>query len=645
MKVPTGLTDDPEAVLSGIDQMPALQVCLEGPEFRFVMANGMLRGMLGGQMLGRRVEEALPELTDQQILDRFHEVYETGMPFVAKEWRVELPDGNGVPQEYFVNFTYAPWRYDDGSMRGLVGSAQDVTEEVTSRRIAELAAAELRSQYDQVRDTVSTLQRALLPTRLPVLPQLDLSARYLLTDSDTAAGGDWFDSVVLEDGRVGLIVGDVVGDGVQASAVMGQLRSALAAYLLDGVEPHQAVMRLERFATRIPGAQAATVCVVLLDPMTGQLTYCTAGHPPPLIASTIGRARYLEPSGGSPLGAPGEYLLGHDRLGIDDVMLLYTDGIIERPQRSPAQATVELLKVAADAAAGRGFQITTPRQQAERVTEQVLEILTRATGHADDITVLAAHRRHPVESFTRTGPATAGTVAQLRDDLDGWLRALDPETVVLIAIGTAVLELTSNVVEHAYSHDATGELAVTATLTPDGYLEISVRDHGRWKSTPPSAESSVDALAGRGRGLGLAGALTDELSFEQSANGTTATARLALTKPTTMVAGQPRPVEPAEYRGQLVGQTLLVSGPLDISTAREFDHALRDAARHTTSPLDIDLSDVTHLASAGIQVLAAALSRAEASDHHLVLIAPAGSPAQHILALTNLRHQPDKTEN
>ncbi|HET6741526.1 MAG TPA: SpoIIE family protein phosphatase, partial [Kribbella sp.] len=600
----------------------------------------------GGRMLGRRVEEALPELTDEQILDRFHEVYETGVPFVARERRVQLPDADGVPQEYFVNFTYAPWRYDDGSMRGLVGSAQDVTEEVKSRRIVEVATAELRSQYEQACDTVTTLQRALLPTRLPVLPQLDLSARHLLAESDTAAGGDWFDTVVLDDGRVGLIVGDVVGHGVPASAVMGQLRSALAAYLLEGAAPDQAVTRLERFAARVPGAQAATVCVVLLDPATGSLVYCTAGHPPPLIASTIGQARYLEPSGGSPLGAPGRYVLGRDRLDVDDVLLLYTDGLIERPQRTPAQATVELLKATADAAAGGAFQIT-PQQPAERVTEQVLEILTRATGHTDDITVLAAHRRLPVEGFARTGPATVGTVAQWRDDLERWLRALDPETVVLIATGTAVLELTSNVVEHAYGHGATGELALTATLTADGDLEILVRDHGRWKDLAPaaeSAESSADPVAGRGRGLGLAGALTDELTFDQTADGTTATARLALTKPTTMGAGRPRPAEPVEYRGQMLGRTLVVSGPIDISTARDFDHALRAAARHTTTALTIDLTEVTQLASAGVQVLAAALRRAEDSDHHLVLIAPPGTPAQHVLAVTNLRHQPGNTD-
>lgn len=636
MDVPNGLTRDVGAVLSAVEQVPIIFMCLEGPDLRWAVTNASTRDLIGDQ-LGQPVAEILAQMVGQGVMDRIIEVYTSGNPFVATEWRLEFPEPDGGRREVFVSFTYVPWRNPDGSMRGIICFGQDVTEDIRARRASEGVTAELRAQYEPAQATVAALQGALLPDRLPVLAGLDLSARYLLAESDTAAGGDWFDTVVLDDGRIGLMVGDVVGHGVQASAVMGQLRAALAGYLLEGVDPAAAVTRLERFADRVPGAAAATVCAVVIDPDTGEVTYCTAGHPPPLIASTIGQARYVEPSCGSPLGAPGGYTLGQDRLELDEVLLLYTDGIIERPLRSPSQATVELLQAAADAAAGRTF-VAAPQSPAERVTDQVLELLTRTTGHSDDITLFAAHRRTPVTAFHRTGRANVGTVAGWREEFETWLRDLSPQTVVLVGAVGAAMELTANVVEHAYdSDDGTGELSLSAELTSGGDLVISVRDHGRWDDTPPAA--------GRGRGLSLAGALTDELTVERSSSGTTVTTRLALTKSARLAAGQAAPAQAPPFDTAVDGQTMLVSGPLDISTAREFDQRLRETAQHASNPLTIDLSGVTHLASAGVQVLAAALHRVESNNHQLVLIAAPGCPAQHVLALTNLPYTPTSPED
>lgn len=472
--------------------------------------------------------------------------------------------------------------------------------------------------YEQARRTASRLREALLPTRLPVLPGVDLSARYLLAETGAAAGGDWFDTVVLDDDRVALMVGDVVGHGARASRVTDRLCAALAMALQDGADPAAAISRLEKLARRVPGAEAATVCAAVLDPATGDLTYCTAGHPPPLIASTEGKARYVEPSGGTPLGAPGGYQLRTEHLDVDDVLLLYTDGIIERPQCTPVQATAELLRAAA-----AGSRASQP---AERVTEQVVQLVK---GHSDDITVLAAHRRTPVPTFTRTGPAVRATVGRYRDEFAAWLRALNPELVLVIGVQNAVLELMSNVVEHAYYDSAPGPMTLAAGLAPGGELEISVRDQGRWKSSEPAAE--------RGRGLALAGSTVDALSVDRTEAGTTVTVRTALTKAPSLVAGEVLPAtEPVEFSAEVTDGTLLVGGPIDITTARGFDRILREVARHATIPLAVDLSRVTQLASAGVQVLAAALRR---SDRNLELVALRGTPAEHVLALTRLPHR------
>ncbi|WP_432876660.1 SpoIIE family protein phosphatase [Kribbella sp. CA-245084] len=473
---------------------------------------------------------------------------------------------------------------------------------------------------EQARRTASRLREAPPPTRLPVLPGVELSARYLLAETGATAGGDWFDTVVLDDDRVALTVGDVVGHGARASWVTDRLCAALSMALLGGADPASAISRLEKFASRVPGAEAATVCAAILDPATGDLTYCTAGHPPPLIASTDGKARYVEPSGGTPLGAPGGYQLGHDHLELDDVLLLYTDGIIERPQSTPDQATAQLLSAAA-AAAVAGSQYS-----GERVTEQVLELVA---GHSDDIAVLAAHRRTPVMALTQSGPAVSATAARFRDDFSAWLRALEPEPVVVIGVESAVIELMANVVEHAYYDCAPGQLTLTAELTPSGELEISVQDRGRWKDSEPATD--------RGHGLALAGATVDDLTVERTPDGTTATVRTALTKAPSMLVGEAQPaIERAEFSAAVTGGRLLVGGPIDIATARGFDRILRDVARHATRPLTVDLSRVTHLASAGIRVLAAALRR---SDRKLELVALQGTPADHVLALTQLPHR------
>ncbi|WUJ70898.1 SpoIIE family protein phosphatase [Kribbella soli] len=473
---------------------------------------------------------------------------------------------------------------------------------------------------EQARRTASRLRDAPPPTRLPVLPGVELSARYLLAEAGATTGGDWFDTLVLDDDRVALMVGDVVGHGARASWVTDRLSAALSMALLVGADPAAAISRLEKFASRVPGAEAATVCAAVLDPVTGDLTYCTAGHPPPLIASTDGKARYVEPSGGTPLGAPGGYQLSHDHLELDDVLLLYTDGIIERPQSTPDQATAELLSAAA-AAAVAGSQYS-----AERVTEQVLELVA---GHSDDVTVLAAHRRTPVVALTRSGPAVPATAARFRDEFSAWLRSLEPEPVLVIGVESSVIELMANVVEHAYYDCAPGQLALTADLTPSGDLEISVQDRGRWKDSEPAAD--------RGHGLALAGATVDDLTVERTPAGTTATVRTALTKAPSMLVGEAQPAtERADFSAAVTGGRLLVGGPIDIATARRFDRILRDVARHATRPLTVDLSRVTHLASAGIRVLAAALRR---SDRKLELVALRGTPADHVLALTQLPHR------
>ena len=225
------------------------------------------------------------------------------------------------------------------------------------------------------------LQAALLPAGVPILPRVAVGARYLLAEADTAAGGDWYDTVVLSDGSVGLVVGDVVGHGVAASATMGQLRAVARHCLAPPRRRSTLSAALDRFARDLDDAHTATVCVAVLDPTTGALRVSSAGHPPPLLLAAAG-PRYLPgPPDRSPRAPPTRRL--RTRMADGDLLLLYTDGILERPGVHPAQGGRRPRR-------RRHPPAGTPRRRpaAQRFCDDVLALLIRSTGYRDDVTLL-----------------------------------------------------------------------------------------------------------------------------------------------------------------------------------------------------------------------------------------------------------------
>src|SRR5580704_1363090 len=132
------------------------------------------------------------------------------------------------------------------------------------------------------------MQEALLPTALPVLPRARIAARYLVAGQEQAAGGDWFDAIPLADGTVALMVGDVVGNGMVATAAMGQLRAVLAELLATEADLELVLERTDAYAARNPALRAVTLALAVLDPADGKLRYTTCGHPPPLVADADG---------------------------------------------------------------------------------------------------------------------------------------------------------------------------------------------------------------------------------------------------------------------------------------------------------------------------------------------------------------------
>jgi serine phosphatase RsbU (regulator of sigma subunit) len=324
------------AVRDAFEQMSTVVLSMTGPEHRITAMNAACRALLGRSgLIGMPLREAVPEVAGQQICELLDRVYQTGEPEAGRAWRAQLDLGSEGVQEVYGDFTAAPLRAADGTIAGVLVTGADVTLQVLGRRVAQEQAAEAEPGYEAARGFVAELQEALLPTALPVLPRARIAARYLVAGQDQAAGGDWFDAITLANGSVVLIVGDLVGHGVTASAAMGQLRAVLNELLIAEADLAKVLARADAFAARTPALRAATLALAVLDPVSGTLRYTTCGHPPPLIIAADGsQAMFLDGTGTGPLGTGSTPILATATLREGELVLLYSDGLIERPNRT-----------------------------------------------------------------------------------------------------------------------------------------------------------------------------------------------------------------------------------------------------------------------------------------------------------------------
>ncbi len=619
------------------ENVPAMLVGLEGPDHRFVAVNAAYRAFSPTfDPVGMLARDVYPELESQQIYQMFDRVYQTGERQSGAEWRLQADyDGSGV-QERFFDFLVTARRRDDGTIEGVQLLFDDVTDRVRVRQSAEARMEELSERYRNVRDSATVMQQALLAPSVPVVPGADVAAEYLVAAEDTAAGGDWFDAIPLGD-RLVLIVGDVVGHGVEAAAVMSQLRTALRMQIVAGYPIAEALEAVDRFHEHVPGSNSATLCVGSLDLATGEFQYCTAGHPPPLLVGAGASSRYVEPSGAGPLGSGTGFPIRTELLDVGDSVLLYTDGLIERPGRPLAASTAEFADLAANIAAGQGgFVIDSSARPIDRICSETLELLLRSTGYTDDVTLLAVQRRIPPPPLHMTLDATIHAARAVRARLREWLSDIGADSDDICDVVHAISEFVENAVEHGYATEVSDGIVVEASLAGDGNLYASVIDRGRWKDYRQGEK-------GRGRGLAMAEALVSQAQITHDAGGTTASVNHRLSRPANFVtetivsrATHQRAVN-SEFASLLAeAGRIVVSGDVDSNTASTLDRQIAVESRSGIAPLTIDLSGVTHLGSAGVSALAAARDRARRQGGDCVLVAPPGSPAHHVLSLVQI---------
>ncbi|MER7490298.1 SpoIIE family protein phosphatase [Streptomyces sp. NPDC126497] len=355
-------------------------------------------------------------------------------------------------------------------------------------------------QIDQQRETALALQRSILgPADLPD----GFAVRYEPATRPLEVGGDWYDTVRLQDGRIGIVVGDCVGRGLEAATVMGQLRSACRALLLQDSSPAQTLMALDHFAAGVPGAICTTVFCGVLDPDTGGLTYSSAGHPPGILTHPDGTTVLLDEGRSVPLAVrPGrDRPEGTCTVPARATLLLYTDGLVER-RRRPLTAGIDQVGEAVQA--GRDAAV-------DDLATQVMTRLAPADGYDDDVALLLY--RHPAP-LDMAFPAESAQLAPVRKALRSWLAQceLPPHTVqnVLVAAGEAC----ANAIEHGH-RDAPGDTVRLRAEALVDDLRLTVADTGRWKTPQPEANSH------RGRGVALMRALMHQVTITSGAAGTT----------------------------------------------------------------------------------------------------------------------------
>ncbi|MFI5914459.1 SpoIIE family protein phosphatase [Dactylosporangium sp. NPDC051541] len=353
--------------------------------------------------------------------------------------------------------------------------------------------------FDREREVAVALQRSILgPATLPA----GFAVRYQPATRPLEVGGDWYDAVDLPDGRIGIMVGDCVGRGLAAATIMGQLRSAARALLLQATGPAQVLSALDRFAALLPGASCTTAFCAILDPEDGGLVYASAGHPPAILALPDGERNLLNGGRGLPIGVPrgGERAESATVVPARGVLLVYTDGLVER-RRRPITVGIDNA-----AEAVQSHQTLPVEQLADRIMEQMVG----ADGASDDVAVLLYRHPAPLDlSFDARSSELAPTRAALR----GWLHRAGVGAQLTQQVLVAAGEACANAIEHGHRNGAGWVRLLARAMGQD--LHLTVVDNGEWRPARDEPDPN------RGHGLKLMRALMQNVDLRTGATGTT----------------------------------------------------------------------------------------------------------------------------
>jgi serine phosphatase RsbU (regulator of sigma subunit)/anti-sigma regulatory factor (Ser/Thr protein kinase) len=369
------------------------------------------------------------------------------------------------------------------------------------------ATAIERARLFHQRGVVEVLQRSLVPEELPTVPGLELAARYLPAVRRGGIGGDWYDAFLVGRGAIALVVGDVMGHGIGAAAMMAQMRTGLRAYALDGHTPTGVVERLNRLLLTLGEHEMTTLAYAVLDLERERVTLVSAGHLPPVVRRPGGETVVLDVQGSPPLGVSAAIPFRENTFDFPagSTLLLVTDGAVEVRGEGIEQG-LERLRARVERS-----------DDLDELCVAVADGAVRGAPADDDVAVLAA-RLEPLPDVLRTRwPAHAETLPAMRPLLRRWLARWGAAENEIYDIVVSVQEAAANAVEHAYAPgQATYEVL---GFYEDGAVVFEVRDRGTWRE--PRGQH-------RGRGLAMMRALMETVDVTQDKEGTRVVLRTTL---------------------------------------------------------------------------------------------------------------------
>ncbi|MGW7719236.1 PP2C family protein-serine/threonine phosphatase [Streptomyces chartreusis] len=376
------------------------------------LAYRQVTGRTREELAGQNILDAFPDTPDAPDAARdfgasLQRVLDSREPDVVAPKRFDIPvvGRPGELEERWWCGMSSPVLGADGRVKWIIARADDVTEFMHSPVIRELTPPlspqatgiaalvyarshdleqlndQLRQAHAREREVAITLQEVMLRSPDLARHDRDIAVRYLPASGSLNVCGDWYDVVDLPPDRYSVAVGDVVGHGLEAAAVMGMLRSALSAAIRAVPSPAQALEVLGLYARAVDGALATTVVKVLIDPRSRLIIYSNAGHPPPVLLHRDGSWQMLDQATDPPLGARPDHV-PRPQAGLPyapgDTLVLYTDGLIERRGEDIDTGLARLI----DALAQCG---TLP---VEELSDELLAHLGVVGGSRDDIALV-----------------------------------------------------------------------------------------------------------------------------------------------------------------------------------------------------------------------------------------------------------------
>ncbi|MFE3829914.1 SpoIIE family protein phosphatase [Streptomyces sp. NPDC059092] len=366
-----------------LGELPALVALVYGADHRVAYVNDAYASTFGPRPLGATAAESCPELAELGLLPLLDQVRRSGTSRTVKSRKAQSHRDRTArtdrPDRTEGSYTVTCSPVTCQGTAGILVHAADVTDHAE-------AAERLRTSEQRHRRTVVTLQRSLLPQELEQPDDLRVAATYRPGGVDAAVGGDWYDVITLGAGRTALVIGDVMGRGVRAAAVMGQLRTAVRAYARLDLPPHEVLQLLDGLAAEIDASQIATCVYAVHDPNEGRLVYASAGHLPILVRAEDGSVERAEDPTGPPLGTGG-WLHTSGSIGLPpgSTAVLYTDGLVERRSEDIDEGVASLERALSGA-----------QGSPQVVCDRLIRSLGVTDDHDDDVAVLVL--QHPART-------------------------------------------------------------------------------------------------------------------------------------------------------------------------------------------------------------------------------------------------------